>query len=73
MEDTVRLTVTGTVQGQLCHVSMPYPRRCWDDVTDEDREQLRLIARWRFSGWAREEYGVTLPERVVDSLPVKAN
>ncbi|MEU8501552.1 hypothetical protein AB0C86_33230 [Streptomyces lavendulae] len=43
--DTVRLTVSGHVAGQLCNVSMPYPRHCWDDVTEDDREQLRLIAR----------------------------
>jgi hypothetical protein len=73
MSDTVSLTVTATVAGQLCRVSMPYPRHCWDGVSEEDREQLRLIARWRFSSWAAEEYGVRLPEAEVDALPVTAS
>lgn len=68
----VRLTVTDTINGQLCIVSMPYPRECWYDVDDYDREQLRLIARHRFCKWAREEAGVELPEKHVDALPVTA-
>ncbi|MEW1638622.1 hypothetical protein AB0469_31760 [Streptomyces sp. NPDC093801] len=70
MDASVRLTVSGTVAGQLCNVSMPYPRQCWDGVSEADREALRLIARWRFSAWAYDEYGVRLPPEDVDALPV---
>lgn len=70
--DLVRLTVTDTVNGQLCIVSMPYARELWFDVDEADREQLRMIARYRFSGWVRDEYGIMLPGEHLDALPVTA-
>jgi hypothetical protein len=70
--DLVRLTVTDTVAGQPCVVSMSYARELWDDVTEHDREQLRLIARYRYSGWVYDEFGVRLPDSHLDALPVSA-
>lgn len=68
--DLVRLTITDVVAGQPCTVSMSYARELWYDVGEADREQLRLIARYRYSGWVRDEYGITLPEEHLDALPV---
>ncbi|KOU25982.1 hypothetical protein ADK52_10055 [Streptomyces sp. WM6372] len=70
--DLVRLAVTDTVAGQPCVVSMSHARELWDEVTEQDREQLRLIARYRFANWVRNEYGITLSEEHLDALPVAA-
>lgn len=71
--DLVRLTITDTVAGQPCVVSMTYAHALWDDVTEHDREHLRLIARYRYSAWVRDEYGLTLPQEHLDALPVTAD
>ncbi|WP_156722643.1 hypothetical protein [Streptomyces apocyni] len=70
--DDVTLTVTGAVYGQPCIATMRYPRGVWDDVSEEDREELRNIARWRFANWARAGYDTQLADENVAQLPVTA-
>ncbi|KAF0649195.1 MULTISPECIES: hypothetical protein [Streptomyces] len=72
MHEHTTLTVTGFVGAELCVVTMRYPRQCWDDVTEADREELRSTARWRFANWARDELGTTLPDHQVNALAVAA-
>lgn len=71
--DFVRLTVTDTAHGAPCVASMPYRRELWADVTEHDREQLRLIARSRYGNWFYDEFGVRLSESHLDALPVTAD
>lgn len=70
--DIIRLTVTDMVAGQPCVVSMQYPCVCWDDVTEFDREQLRLVARHRYGSWVRDEFGIRLDDAYLNALPVTA-
>ncbi|MGW6982994.1 hypothetical protein ACWGE1_26745 [Streptomyces sp. NPDC054932] len=69
----VRLTVTDTTHGAPCVVSMSYRRELWNDVTEHDREQLRLIARARYGSWFRDEFGFRLSDSHLDALPVTAD
>ncbi|MFD7964078.1 hypothetical protein ACFV5J_25075 [Streptomyces zaomyceticus] len=71
--DSVTFTVRGTVAGQLCEVTMDYPRSCWDGVSAHDRNELQNICRGRFSGWAYKEYGSPLTDEEYAALTVTAS
>lgn len=71
--DQVRLTIADTVDGPPRRVPMPYARALWDDVDEADRDQLRVIARYRYAAWVRDEYGITLSQEHLGVLPVTAN
>ncbi|MFG2412254.1 hypothetical protein [Streptomyces goshikiensis] len=71
-DDFVRLTVTDIAHGAPCVVTMSYRRELWEDVTEHDREQLRLIARARYGGWFLDEFGFRLSDAHLDALPVTA-
>lgn len=71
--DRVTFTVHGTVAGQLCEVTMRYPRSCWDGVSEHDQRELMDICRARFTSWARKEYGVELTLEEQAALSVAAD
>lgn len=71
--ELVRLTVTDVGHGEPCIVTMSYRRELWDGVTEHDREQLRLIVRYRYGGWFHEEFGIQLPDAHLDALLVTAS